>query len=194
MSSSNIEVTRLIQDANSGDPTDARRAVDEIFRLLLPDLAAIASQKKRNYLSNQSLANTAALVNELYLRWADNFPVVANRKVFFVVAAKAVQYLIIDYKRHKRAKRRDEGSHEQIDDQTHANPQGADIDDEQLAIALDELCGKNERQHTVVMLKYYGGQTEAAIAETLNVDERTVRRDWKAAREFLYARMKELPS
>lgn len=37
----------------------------------------------------------------------------------------------------------------------------------------------------VVEMRYFGGLTEAEIAEALGVTDRTVRRDWEQARLFL---------
>ena len=39
----------------------------------------------------------------------------------------------------------------------------------------------------LVEMRYYGGYTEAEIAETLGVTERTVQRDWNKARLLLKA-------
>jgi DNA-directed RNA polymerase specialized sigma24 family protein len=39
-------------------------------------------------------------------------------------------------------------------------------------------------------MHYFGGYTEAEIADTLNLTERTVRRDWGKARVLLLAALK----
>jgi DNA-directed RNA polymerase specialized sigma24 family protein len=42
----------------------------------------------------------------------------------------------------------------------------------------------------VVEMRYFGGLTEAEIAETLDVTDRTVRRDWEKARLWLAEALK----
>jgi DNA-directed RNA polymerase specialized sigma24 family protein len=39
------------------------------------------------------------------------------------------------------------------------------------------------------MLRFFSGRTEAEIAEMLQISEPTVRRDWSAARAWLYRKM-----
>jgi DNA-directed RNA polymerase specialized sigma24 family protein len=39
-------------------------------------------------------------------------------------------------------------------------------------------------------MRYFGGLTEAEIAEALDLSERTVRRDWEKARLLLFAALK----
>ena len=51
--------------------------------------------------------------------------------------------------------------------------------------ALDELAALEPRLAQVVELRYFGGLTEAEIAASLDVTERTVQRDWQKARLFL---------
>jgi RNA polymerase sigma factor (sigma-70 family) len=42
----------------------------------------------------------------------------------------------------------------------------------------------------VVEMRYFGGLTEAEIAEALDVTDRTVRRDWEKARLWLAEALK----
>ena len=53
--------------------------------------------------------------------------------------------------------------------------------------ALDVLAQADERLAQVVEMRYFGGMTEAEIAEALGMSERTVRRDWEKARLLLFA-------
>jgi RNA polymerase sigma factor (sigma-70 family) len=51
--------------------------------------------------------------------------------------------------------------------------------------ALQELSSVDARLGQVVEMRYFGGLTEAEIAECLGLTERTVQRDWQKARMFL---------
>jgi RNA polymerase sigma factor (sigma-70 family) len=51
--------------------------------------------------------------------------------------------------------------------------------------ALDELGKLDPKLVRLVEMRYFGGMTEAEIAEALEISERTVRRDWEKARLLL---------
>jgi RNA polymerase sigma factor (sigma-70 family) len=45
------------------------------------------------------------------------------------------------------------------------------------------------RQRKIVECRFFAGMEEREIAEAMGLSERTVRRDWVKAREWLYHRM-----
>ena len=51
--------------------------------------------------------------------------------------------------------------------------------------AIDELQRLDARMARVLELRFFGGLTEGEVAAVLAVNERTVRRDWRQARDFL---------
>jgi RNA polymerase sigma factor (sigma-70 family) len=53
--------------------------------------------------------------------------------------------------------------------------------------ALKRLAAAEPRLAQVVEMRYFGGFSEAEIAQTLGCTERTVRRDWEKARLLLMA-------
>jgi len=53
--------------------------------------------------------------------------------------------------------------------------------------ALEVLARADPRLAQVVEMRYFGGMTEAEVAEALGMSERTVRRDWEKARLLLSA-------
>ena len=53
------------------------------------------------------------------------------------------------------------------------------------------LAQAEPRLAHVVEMRYFGGYTEAEIAETLDLTERTVRRDWDKARLILSSMLKD---
>jgi RNA polymerase sigma-70 factor, ECF subfamily len=56
--------------------------------------------------------------------------------------------------------------------------------------ALDELAKLDPRKSRVVELRYFGGLSLEETAEVLEVSLMTVRRDWRAAKAWLFRRMK----
>jgi RNA polymerase sigma factor (TIGR02999 family) len=59
--------------------------------------------------------------------------------------------------------------------------------------ALEELARLEPRMAQVVELRYFAGLTEPAIAQTLGVTDRTVRRDWEKARAWLAGALGDSP-
>ena len=51
--------------------------------------------------------------------------------------------------------------------------------------ALQALAKVDERKSKVVELRFFGGLTEAEIAEALQISPETVRRDWRLAKAWL---------
>jgi RNA polymerase sigma factor (sigma-70 family) len=63
---------------------------------------------------------------------------------------------------------------------------------ETLAIheALERLAKMNERHARVVEMKFFGGMSHDEIGLVLNTSERTVNRDWEAARAWLHSQLR----
>ena len=52
--------------------------------------------------------------------------------------------------------------------------------------ALNRLEKLDERQAKVVELRFFGGMENGEIAGVLGINERTVLREWRLARAFLF--------
>jgi RNA polymerase sigma factor (TIGR02999 family) len=107
--------------------------------------------------------------------------------------------VLVDYARQHDAARRGGGARPvTLDVRTGADvaaPTGGGASDDAAArarellaldAALERLEAKDPRLSRVVELRFYAGLTEAKIADLLGVTERTVRRDWTRARDWLY--------
>jgi RNA polymerase sigma factor (TIGR02999 family) len=177
------EITKLLQAAGSGD----RLAADRAFALLYADLQRLARSRLRHG-SALTLLDTTALVHESYLRLqaGDGGATFADRHHFMAYAAKVMRTVVIDVVRARLAERRGGGATKVTLDTVLAEDLSAH-DDEVLRVheALDELATLEPRLAQVVELRYFGGLTEAEIATSLDVTERTVQRDWQKARLFL---------
>jgi RNA polymerase sigma factor (sigma-70 family) len=68
----------------------------------------------------------------------------------------------------------------------------ADNEDSVLRVheALEDLAQADPRLAQVAQMRYFGGYTEREIAETLDITERTVQRDWEKARLILAASLR----
>jgi RNA polymerase sigma factor (TIGR02999 family) len=63
---------------------------------------------------------------------------------------------------------------------------------EMLAVneALERLAQADPQQGRIVVLRYFGGLTEEEVAAVLNLSRRTVQREWKSARAWLFSQLK----
>ena len=175
------EITQLLQAAGAGDTTAGQQA----FALLYSDLHRLARSRLRQ--AEFTLLDTTALVHESYLRLQPgqgaSFP---DRHHFMAYAAKVMRTVVIDLVRARQAARRGGGLALVTLDTAQLDQLGSH-DDEVLRVheALDDLASYEPRLAQVVELRYFGGLSEAEIAATLAVTERTVQRDWQKARLLL---------
>ncbi len=180
------EITTLLHAAGAGD----RAAADRAFSLLYADLKRLASSRLRRS-GELTLMDTTVLVHESYLRLqAGGTAAFPDRHHFLAYAAKAMRAVVVDLVRARQAERRGGGA-EVLALDTQLQEQLPDPlsrhDDEVLRVheALDELAALEPRLAQVVELRYFGGLSEAEVATSLGLNERTVQRDWHKARLFL---------
>lgn len=175
-------ITEILQNWSEGD----RASLDTLIPLVYQELRKLAH---RALIKNSGDCNfqTTALVNEAYLRLVDVKQVDwQNRVHFFAVSANLMRNILVDFARsHLSQKRGGAKTHVELDEALDFAPdKGSDL----IALheALNELAKLSQRQARVVELKFFGGLTEDEIAEVLKTSPATTRRDWQAARAWLY--------
>ncbi|HXQ73064.1 MAG TPA: sigma-70 family RNA polymerase sigma factor [Pyrinomonadaceae bacterium] len=179
-------LTGLLVEWREGD----QAALDRLMPLVYDQLRRIAHRYVQRERDGHTL-QTSALVNEAYLRLADQKVVWQNRAHFFGVTARVMRHILIDHARRRRyAKHGGEARQVSIEE---AEAMSMERAAELIALeeALDELAQLDERKSRVVELRYFGGLSLEETAETLNISLMTVRRDWRAAKAWLYRRLKE---
>jgi RNA polymerase sigma factor (TIGR02999 family) len=135
---------------------------------------------------------TTALVNEAYLRLAGQKKIEwQNRAHFFAVTAKVMRHILIDHARRRHYAKH--GGDTQRVSLSEADAMSRDRARELVEMdeALGELARLDARKSRVVELRYFGGLGLEETAEVLEVSVMTVRRDWRAAKAWLYRRMKD---
>lgn len=168
----------------SAQPTD-RLFVDVYQRL-----KAMASRQRAR--AGGATLNTTAIVHELYVKICDeDGPAFAEPLQFFSYAARAMRTILIDSARRRLCRQRiglDGGT-----DAEQAVSRAADASAEQ-AIEIDAALHKLERDDPraarLVELHYFAGLSLPQIAEVLGVTTRTLNRDWRFARAFLYGSLR----
>ena len=179
------DLTDLLRRAQEGDA----RAFDDLFHVTYDELRALARQRLR-FDQRGSLLDTTALVHESYLRFVAASRVrIEDRGHFMHFAARVMRSIVVDFIRERTAERRGGGvaripltSGDAIVDPTTA---GGESEILRVHEALDELGKLDPKLVRLVEMRYFGGMTEAEIAEALEISERTVRRDWEKARLLL---------
>lgn len=180
-------LTELLARMRAGDLS----ARDELFASAYPELRRIARARLRSG-GRGVMLDTTALVHESYLRFAQAGPLRAeDHQAFFAYAAQIMRSVIINSIREQRASKR--GGDQQMLELSGTVELGLAGDEHtvlQIHDALDELAREHPRVAQVAQMRYFGGYTEGEIAKTLGVTQRTIARDWKAARSILAERLK----
>ncbi len=176
-----VEVSRLLAAVRAGDEV----ARDRLFELVYADLRRLAHRELAR--RRGATLSTTALVHEAYLKldrlggWSPR-----DRGHFLALASRAMRQILVDAARSRLADKRGGGAlrlsldeHEiAVDDQA----------EELLAVhaALEKLAGAEPDLARLVEWRFFGGYSVEEIAEAMGVSGRTVKRDWRTARAFLY--------
>lgn len=181
------EITRLLAAASAGEVGAFERLVPLVYR----ELKAVAHRQLRNRRPGQTL-DTTALVHEAYVKLVDresaNFE---NREHFLSVAAVAMRHVLVDSARRRTADKRGGGAQHVPVEDLEVAAGGAGVEARMLEVlAVDQALGTlallNPRLSHLVELTYFAGFSDEEAARVLGVTDRTVRRDWRKARAFLF--------
>jgi RNA polymerase sigma factor (TIGR02999 family) len=180
-------LTHLIEQVAAGD----LGAREQLFAAAYSELRKLARSRLRDGGRNTFL-ETTALVHESYLRFIKTGQLrIEDRRAFFAYASKVMRSVIIDSVRERQAERRGGDLTEMtLDTQVSAELPSGEAEIMHVHEALLALEQAEPRLAQVVEMRYFGGYSEAEIAETLGLTERTVRRDWDKARLLLMSALK----
>src|SRR6185312_10888748 len=176
-----VEVTRLLRDAQAGDPV----ALNEALRQMYDALHGIARAQLGNEQMERTLSATA-LVNEAYLKvfGGTQAPDWANRRHLLGVAARAMREVLVDSARRRNAaKRPREADRLQITEISMELSDGVDYS--ALVECLDMLATLDRRQADIVAMRFFMGMSAEQIAMALEISTSTVQREWRLARAWL---------
>lgn len=175
-------VTRALKGMSAGESG----AADELWEMTYEELRRIAYRMLQGERMDHTLSGTG-LVHEAFVRLVDQNRVEwQDRAHFFAVAAQACRRILIDHARKHRAKKRGGGRARITIDRLQLEHERKSEDLLDLHDALQRLEALNPRLSQVVEYRYFGGLSEAEIAEVLDISERTVRRDWVKAKGWLH--------
>jgi len=175
------EVTQLLIAWNQGDPA----ALEQLIPLVQAELHRLARHYLRQERPGHPLQPTA-LVNEVYIRLIEWQNVEwKNRAHFFGVSAQLMRRILVDLAR-RRQRVSGRSLHQVSLGQAEQQPQDRATDLIALDDALRTLAEIDPRKSRIVELRYFGGLSNAEIAEVLGISENTIIREWGRAKAWLY--------
>ena len=181
------EVTRILSQINSGDPS----AAEQLLPLVYEELRKLAGARLAQEKPGQTLQATA-LVHEAYVRLvgSETQRTYHDRSHFFASAATAMRRILVDIARAKRSEKRG-GIRERKPLEDVAAPLP---DDELLALheALDQLAAGDPLKAQLVELRYFAGLTGDQAAEVLGISPSSADRHWVFARAWLQTKVRGL--
>jgi len=174
-------------DAPSTERDGAPLESEGLLELLYEELRRLARRALAGEANGLTLQPTA-LVHEAWLRLsAEGRGHWESRAQFFSAASTAMRRILVERARRAGRLKRGAALHRAalVED---ALPAAAAPSDELLALdqALVELERLDRRAFEVVQLRYFAGLSVEEVAAVLASSPRTVRRDWAAARLWLF--------
>jgi RNA polymerase sigma factor (TIGR02999 family) len=171
----------LLHAWSEGDQT----ALERLAPIVYDELHSLARRYMRRERPGHSL-QTTGLVNEAYMRLVDYKRMQwQDRAHFFAVSAQVMRRILVEHARRHNLKRGGGVQHISLDE---AAMLGSSEDWDLVALddAMNSLGRIDPRKVRVVEMRFFGGLSVEEIAEVLKISTITVKRDWRAAKAWLY--------
>lgn len=181
-------ITDLLQRWRGGD----HAAEDALMTAVYPELRKLARSRLRRNPGDLTLRATE-LANEAYTRLVgvDNVDW-QSRDHFYVIAAKVIHGLAVDYARARGAEKRGGGLPfvplDRVDEEIDT-PLDLRVDWLAVDQALTDLNAVDADSAKVVELRVFGGLSVEEIARVCSSSTATVGRQWRFARVWLAERL-----
>lgn len=179
------DITLLLAAAGQGD----REALQSAYAEVYGELKKIAAGVLRG--RDDTLSPTV-LVNEAYVKLCGGGDRLAHssRKHFYATAAQAMRWIVTDLARQRGAEcRGGDWQRVELDETLPAaigDPAWLALDD-----ALQQLGRIDPAKLELVELRFFAGLEYPELAELLGRSERSLKRDWAAARAALALMLEE---
>lgn len=185
MSENDPNLTSLLRAVATGDRQDA----DALMNAIYGDLKRLAASHLRAERQDHTLQPTA-LVHEAYIKLIDQRSTDWKDRIhFFSIASRIIRRILVDHAREKQALKRGGGQARVPLEQVEVFVGQPGVDPVALDEALNELAAIDARQAQIVELRFFGGLTVEEVAAALSMGARSVDREWRCARAWLYCRL-----
>jgi RNA polymerase sigma factor (TIGR02999 family) len=179
------EVTRILSAIEQGD----QHAAEQLLPLVYDELRRLAGQKLSHEKPGQTLDATA-LVHEAYLRLVGDRHF-NDRGHFFAAAAQAMQRILVERARQKRAEKR--GGRAQRFELSEADRVVLPDPDTLLAVdeALGLLAAEDGQAASLARLRLFAGLSVEEAGAALGLSRASAFREWAYARAWIGAKLGE---
>jgi RNA polymerase sigma factor (TIGR02999 family) len=161
-------------------------SVDELVPVVYDQLRRLAKRHLAGQLQGHSL-QTADLVNEAYLKLAHRPGAEwKNRAHFVAVASRAMRCVLVDHARRRGYAKRGRNPIKVSLTEGEQGTEGESAEIIAVHEALTRLAQVDPRKSQIVELRYFGGLGDEEIAEVIGLSTRTVKREWRWAKAWLY--------
>jgi len=181
------EITQILQDWNDGNEDAKEKLLPFVYDELKRQAGFLMSKERANH-----TLQPTALVHEAFLRLSEQTGIDwQNRSHFYGIASRLMRQVLVDHARlHATAKRGNNAIHFSVDDlQIPVEERAGSI--LVLNEVLERLEKLDEQQARIVEMRFFGGMNNGEIAESLDISERTVGREWQSARLWLYRELNQ---
>jgi RNA polymerase sigma factor (TIGR02999 family) len=177
------EISTLLRAWSDGDQS----ALGRLTPIVHDELRRLARRYMKDERPGHSLQATA-LVNEAYMRLADYERMDwQNRAHFFAVSAQLMRRILVDHARRRNLKRGGGVQHVSLDEACMVGDAADEATDiAALDEALNSLGRLDPRKVQIVEMRFFGGLSVEETAAVLKVSPVTVKRDWRAAKAWLF--------
>jgi RNA polymerase sigma factor (TIGR02999 family) len=173
-------VTTLLHRWKAGDAD----ALEALMPLVYEQLKRLARNHMIGERVNHTLQQTA-LVHEAYLE-ISKMDGVTDRAHFFAAASRAMRNILVDHARTKQRDKRGAGAvHMDLEAAMNEPAPVTGLDVLALDAALERLSQIDARQSDMLTMKYFGGLSQAELAEVFKVSLATVNRDLDGGKRWL---------
>src|ERR1700729_1573985 len=175
------DISKLLRAWSLGD----QHALEMLTPIVYGELHRLARRFMKRERPDHSRQATA-LVNEAYMRLVDYKRMQwQDRAHFFAVSAQVMRRILVEHARRHNLKRGHGVQHVSLDGAAVVGG-GQATDLAALDDAMNSLAQFDPRKVQVVKMRFFGGLSVEETAEVLKVSPVTVKRDWRAARTWLY--------
>jgi RNA polymerase sigma factor (TIGR02999 family) len=187
--SSSTDITPLLVRWSQGD----REALDRMLPLVYGELSRIAARQLRRERDGHSLDPTD-LVHALFLQLVDQRHATwSNRAQFFATTATMMRRILVEHARTRLAAKRG-GAAVTVSltalDADPASLRTPMLDVLAIDLALERLAKRDADQVRIVELRFFAGLSVEEAAHVMGCSPRTIKREWRMARAWLFRELR----
>jgi RNA polymerase sigma-70 factor, ECF subfamily len=175
-----LDITGMLAAWTRGD----EQALRDVMPVVYGDLRLIARKHLARHQGHTVQSGT--LAHEAYLKLVHTRGLRCNNRAhFFALCAQMIRRILVDYARKRGTAKRGGELHIPLDEAV-LGSRARGVEVEALDEALTALSKIDRRKCRVVELRFFGGLSVEETAAVLVISEETVKRDWRAAKAWLF--------